>query len=141
MENLELRATKYTPAICFDCENHVLEIIGESYPENIAEFYAPVFTWLEEYVRQLGDETVAVNMEMIYFNSSSSKVLMDLFDLMEEASRVGKSFVVNWIYEEDDDDSLEFGEDFQEDFEDLSFNLMEKKDFMESVAEKKTNLF
>ncbi len=30
---------------------------------------------------------------------------------------------VNWIYEEDDEDSLEFGEDFQEDFKSLRFNF------------------
>ena len=138
MENLRFEATKFTPDICFDCENDVLEIRGESYPENIAEFYAPVFSWLRRYIGQLEDDkTVTVNMELVYFNSSSSKVLLDFFDLLEEASNDGKQIVVSWIYEEEDDDSLEFGEDFQEDFEDLSFRLVKKKDFMKSVSEKK----
>jgi hypothetical protein len=80
MENLEITATKYTPEITFDAGSNVLEIKGETYPENTAEFYAPVFTWLDEYIAQLQDQQVTLNLEITYFNSSSSKVLMDLFD-------------------------------------------------------------
>lgn len=126
MENLKLEATKYTPEISFDCENHLLEITGESYPENIAEFYAPVFEWLEEYLGQLGAQDVTVNMELIYFNSSSSKVLLDFFELLENAVDDGKKITVNWIYEAEDEDTLEFGEEFQEDFDSLTINLVEK---------------
>ncbi len=126
MENLKLEATRYTPAISFDCERHVLEINGESYPENIAEFYAPVFSWVEEYLEQLEDQEVMVNMELIYFNSSSSKILLDFFELLEDASSNGKRITVSWIYEEEDEDTQEFGEEFQEDFESLKFNLVQK---------------
>lgn len=86
MENLKIGATKYTPEISFDCEKNILDIIGESYPENIAEFYAPVFKWLEQYIEQLkNDQNVTINMELIYFNSSSSKVLLDFLDILEQA--------------------------------------------------------
>lgn len=127
MENLKIEATKYTPEISFDCENHLLEISGESYPENIAEFYAPIFSWMEEYFDQLDDnQPVIINMELIYFNSSSSKILLDLFEVLEEATGKGKNITVNWIYEEEDEDTLEFGEEFQEDFESLNINLVQK---------------
>jgi hypothetical protein len=128
MDNLKIDATKYTPEISFDCEKNLLEIKGESYPENIAEFYAPVFEWLEGYIEQLDDDAqVVVNMELIYFNSSSSKVLLDLFDLLEEAVNSGKHITVNWIYEKEDEDTLEFGEEFQEDFQSLTIHLVEKE--------------
>jgi hypothetical protein len=65
-------------------------------------------------------------MELIYFNSSSSKVLMDFCDVLEEAANSGKNVTVNWIYEEDDEDALEFGEEFQEELESVKFNLVEK---------------
>ncbi|MDM8525188.1 DUF1987 domain-containing protein [Desulfococcaceae bacterium HSG8] len=127
MENLNIETTKYTPGISFDCKKNILEIIGESYPENIAEFYAPVFDWLEEYLGQLKDkQDVIINMELVYFNSSSSKVLLDFFDLMEDAVGNGKNIKVNWIYEEEDEDTLEFGKEFQEDFEELNINLVKK---------------
>jgi hypothetical protein len=126
MENLKIKATKYSPEIVFDCENAQLEIRGESYPENIAEFYAPVFAWIEKYLEQLDDREVTVNMELIYFNSSSSKIFLDFFELLDEAAKNDKKITVNWIFEADDDDTREFGEEFQEDFESLNFNLVQK---------------
>jgi hypothetical protein len=126
MENLKIKATKYTPEIVFDCENDKFEIRGESYPENIAEFYAPVFVWIEKYLQELDDREVTVNMELIYFNSSSSKIFLDFFELLDEAAKNEKKITVNWIYEADDDDTREFGEEFQEDFESLNFILVQK---------------
>jgi len=126
MENLKIGATKYTPEIIFDCERDILEIRGKSYPENTAEFYTPVFAWLENYIARLGDRQATLNVELLYFNSSSSKILLDFFDILESAAKDGKNIVINWIYEEDDEDTLEFGEEFQEEFESLNFCLIQK---------------
>lgn len=127
MEKLEIKATKYTPEILFDCEANQLSICGKSYPENTAEFYAPVFKWLETYLEQLEDQAVRVDMEIHYLNSSSSKVLLDFFDLLEDATEDGKHIEINWIYEENDEDSREFGREFQEDFDTLNLNLIQKE--------------
>lgn len=127
MDNLKIKATKSSPEISFDYENNTLEITGKSYPANIEEFYTPVFSWLKEYLSQLESQKVTVNMELIYFNSSTSMVLMDFFENLEGAVNNGKNLSVNWIYEEDDDDTLEYGEEFQEDFEKLEFNFVEKR--------------
>ena len=126
MQNLNLSATKSSPEILFDAETNTLSIIGESYPENTAQFYEPVFAWLEEYIDSLEDQQVTFNMELIYFNSSSSKALMDIFDILEEACDDDKNIVLNWIYDEDNDAALEYGEEFAEDIESLTFNLVEK---------------
>jgi len=126
MENLKIEATKSTPEIHFDLESNVLSMIGESYPENTAKFYEPVFNWLEKYIASLTDQKVTYNIELIYFNSSSSKVLMDIFDILEDASKEGKKIKLNWIYDEDNDAALEYGEEFEEDIDSLDFNLVEK---------------
>lgn len=127
MDNLIIEATKYTPYISFNGQTNCLEIKGETYPENTAEFYSPVFDWLEAYLGDLQDQEVTVNLEIIYFNSSSSKVLMDLFDRFEEAVVEGKKITINWIYDKDDESALEYGEEFQEDLDELKINLIEKK--------------
>lgn len=128
MDNLYIEATKYTPEIFFDFQHHTLSIKGESYPENTAEFYAPVFEWLR-YYSELGiEDPITVNIEIIYFNSSTSKVFMDLFDQFEESFQAGKNIVVNWIYLEDDDNILEYGEEFKEDLKELPFNLVPIKE-------------
>jgi SiaC family regulatory phosphoprotein len=126
MDNLRIEPTKYTPEIIFDAETNLLEIKGETYPENTAEFYAPVFKWLEAYLAQLRDEAVTVNLEINYFNSSSSKVLMDMFDQFETAANDGKDLTLNWIYNRDNESAMEYGEEFQEDLEVLKLNLVEK---------------
>ncbi len=126
MDTLEIIATKSSPEINFNAQTNVLSIVGESYPENTAQFYEPVFEWLDIYLTELSDQQVTVNMELIYFNSSSSKALMDIFDLLEEASDDGKKIVLNWIYDEENDAALEYGEEFAEDIETLTFNLVEK---------------
>jgi hypothetical protein len=64
-------------------------------------------------------------MEIIYFNSSSSKLFFDLFDLLEENMDKSK-IAVNWIYDKENESALETGEEFIEDFEDLQINLQEK---------------
>ena len=126
METLGIIATKSSPEINFNAQSNTLSIAGESYPENTAQFYEPVFEWLEAYLNQLNEQPVIFNMELIYFNSSSSKVLMDIFDILEEASDDGKNITLNWIYDEENDAALEYGEEFAEDVETLTFNLVEK---------------
>ena len=124
MESLAIEATKSSPHIHFDAENHILEIKGESYPENAAKFYTPIFSWLEAYIEELEDNVATVNLEINYINSSSSKILMNFFDMLEEAVETGKKILVNWHYHEDNDTALECGEEFQEDLNRLQFNLV-----------------
>ncbi len=128
MDNLYIGPTKYTPEINFDATKDKLWIKGESYPENITEFYGPVFFWLEKYLAKSPANRITVNIDLVYFNSSSSKILLDFLDMMEEAAKSGSEIRVNWIYDKEDEDNREFGEEFQEDFEWLNFHLMERED-------------
>jgi hypothetical protein len=124
MENLIIEETKYTPQISLDVSG-VISMTGKSYPENTFEFYAPVMKWLEEYFDGNAAEKTVVNMEIIYFNSSSSKLFFDFFDLLDENSKDNK-IEVNWIYDEENESAQEAGEDFIEDFEDLAIKLVAK---------------
>ena len=124
MELLKIEETKYTPEIIMNPENGQISIKGKSYPENTFEFYEPVMKWLNSYFEEPQEKTI-VNFEIVYFNSSSSKLFFDLFDLIDENS--SKSDIqVNWIYDEENDSALEAGEDFKEDFENLTFILVKK---------------
>lgn len=124
MELLKIEETKYTPEIIMNHQSGEISVKGKSYPENTFEFYEPIMKWLEEYFNEPQDKTI-INFEIIYFNSSSSKLFFDLFDLIDENS--SKSDVeINWIYDKENDSALESGEDFKEDFENLNFNLVKK---------------
>ncbi len=128
MEQLNIESTKFTPEIKFHPDSNTLELKGRSYPENTAEFYEPVLMWLEDYVEAPDDVEISVNVELTYFNSSSSKVLMNIFDMLDEAAKKGKKVMVNWIFDEEDETIMEYGEEFLEDIEYLAFNLIAKDD-------------
>ena len=125
MENLKIATTQYTPEISLDAETGIISMVGKSYPENTFEFYKPVIEWLENYFDGNAKDKTVVNMEIIYFNSSSSKLFFDLFDLLEEENE-NHNIEVNWIFDPENESAQEAGEDFDEDFEKLKINLVEK---------------
>ncbi len=127
MEAFVREKGKATPWINFDPEKNLLKIKGESYPENSAKFYSPMLEWLESFLQQSNKGPIEVEMELVYFNSSSSKILMNFFDMLEEAARSGLPVTVQWKYHQDNDISLECGEEFQEELEYVDFHLLELK--------------
>ncbi len=123
MRNLKIAATDRSPEVDFDFGKHYLRLVGESYPENVAEFYRPVFQALDVYLAGLGEGACRFDFELIYFNSSSAKAIMMILEKLDRAARGGASVAVNWYYDEQDDTMQELGEEFGEDLESASFSL------------------
>lgn len=111
MKTLSIDGSSKTPVVKFD-PSGLLEIKGRSIPENSIEFYRPLVDWLDEYVRTEQKDTV-VNVQLEYFNTSSSKCILDVFKKLEAINKQGSSVQINWYYEEDDEDMLEAGEDYE----------------------------
>jgi len=124
MDNFFIEATNYSPQVSMDAQNGTISITGKSYPENTFEFYKPIIEWIERYFHSPQSQTI-LNMEILYFNSSSSKLFFDMFDLLE-LNQTKSDIIINWIYDKENDTALEAGEEFMEDFEELDFNLIEK---------------
>jgi hypothetical protein len=112
MEPLVLEGTQKTPTVEFDPVKGVLEIKGRSIPENSIEFYKPLVDWLENYSDSPAAKTV-VNVHLEYFNTSSSKCILDVFKKLESLHKSNNLVQINWYYEEDDEDMLEAGEDYE----------------------------
>jgi hypothetical protein len=112
MNALHIEGTAKTPAIHFLAGT--LEISGKSIPENSIEFYQPLYNWLDQYGQQ-PEKSTALKVRLEYFNTSSSKCLLDVFRKLEAIQKSGKSNVtVIWMYEEEDEDMMEAGEDYRE---------------------------
>ena len=126
MNKLSIEKTDSTPSINFDPEKRLLVMEGRSYPENTAHFYHPVFQWITEYFEQVTSDSTVIAIDFIYFNSSTSKVLFDLFDVCEQKAKEGKSINVRWMYDEENECCLEYGEEFMEDMEHIKFELLKK---------------
>ena len=113
MESLVIVAGQKTPSISFQADNGMLEIKGRSIPENSVEFYRPVFEWLDQYSQSPSNKT-HLTIQLEYFNTSSSKCLLDIFRKVEHLHKVsGTEVLVKWFYEEEDEDMKEAGEDYQ----------------------------
>ena len=113
MDPLIIEESIKTPTISFDSGSGILEIKGKSIPENSLEFYKPIFDWLDKYATSPAQST-EFRVQLEYFNTSSSKCLLDLFRKLEATSNAGKSKVkVSWFYEADDEDMMEAGDDYQ----------------------------
>lgn len=128
MTKYSVRATNSSPAINFDPEAKSFEIKGESYPENCWAFYSPMFEWLKTYLDSINGTRVEIDMEIVYFNSSSSKTFMDFFEMLDAQAERGKNIVINWRYHEENESAMECGEEFMGDVERIKFNLVEFKD-------------
>lgn len=111
MDPIIIEGTPKTPSIKFDAKDGVFEIKGRSIPENSVEFYKPLNEWLDQYMQTPLDKTV-VNIRLEYFNTSSSKCILDVFKRLEAIHRSKHDVEINWFYEEDDEDMLEAGEDY-----------------------------
>jgi hypothetical protein len=112
MEALSISGTAKTPSVSFDSSKGLLEVKGRSIPENSIEFYKPLVDWLDEYAASPLQLT-KVNVQLEYFNTSSSKCILDVFKKLEAIHKGNGEVVINWYYEEDDEDMLEAGEDYE----------------------------
>ncbi len=115
-------AGKDTLSVACHHETGLIELEGISYPEDAAEFFNPIFEWLESYIEQVNGN-IDMNLKINYLNTSSTKCLFDIIDRMEEYYKDDNKAQVNWYYEEDDEDIKEIGLEFQEDM-DLPFEVL-----------------
>jgi SiaC family regulatory phosphoprotein len=122
MESLHIEGTKSSPDIAFDHTTGVLNMSGESYPENSFEFYKPVLSWISRFLAVHGGP-VTFNIHISYLNTGSTKCMMDILDLFEEHFLVGGQVAVNWYCDEENDRALETAEEFKEEVT-MPFNII-----------------
>ncbi len=116
-------AKNNTPFVHINYEQGHIEMKGVSHPENVFTFYNPIY----EAIREMGRtplQEIKVDFSLEYFNTSSARCIFMILKEIKNLGHGGKQLTVNWHYEEDDDDMLETGEDFQELIE-LPFNFIE----------------
>ena len=113
MEALEIQGTTDTPEIILDKEKSIFSFSGKSMPEDVEEFYRPVIQWIENYAASPNTFTKVI-FKMKYFNTASSKMLLDVMEHFADANENGNSVEMEWHYPEIDEDMLEAGEGYDE---------------------------
>ncbi|WP_375577584.1 DUF1987 domain-containing protein [Marivirga tractuosa] len=126
MDAYYLEATPKTPKLDFNPDADTFLISGRSIPENSIEFYKPLLDWLDKYIQNPLESTI-FEIKLEYFNTSSSKCLVEIFRKLEKINADGKSITIDWYYEEEDEDMEESGEDFKQIIK-VPFRMVEIKE-------------
>ncbi len=114
MENINIEGSHtnfFVPTVDFNAENGVCVISGESFLEDTIEFYDPLVQWLEEYTTQIKNP-ITFEIKLTYFNTSTSRSILDLLNVLKDYEETGGQVTVNWHYDEDDIDMEEDIEDY-----------------------------
>ena len=132
MDNLIIPATAFTPSVNFRIDSGHLEMSGVSRPEDVAGFYEGPLGWLtkleesiqnrQEYKYELPE--LRFSFKMTYFNSGSSKYMIQILRTLRNLIRIGVDVNIDWYFEEGDDKMQDDGEDLAEAVE-LNFNYIE----------------
>ena len=122
MEPLILKGTEDTPSITLDVIANHYEISGRSLPEDVVVFYQPVMNWINLYSEKPGEEMIW-KFQLEYFNTASSKIILDILMLLEEIKDKGTNVIVQWHYDNNDNDMMEAGEEYK-DLVGLTFEMV-----------------
>jgi hypothetical protein len=114
MESLiikEVVDSPYYPSVNFDATSGVCELSGESYMEEAFKFFSPLLDWLKKFTKE-GSKKITFNFKLTYFNTSSSRLILDILDIMREYKERDGEIEVNWYYDSQDPDMEDEVEDF-----------------------------
>ena len=120
MKQLYIKQTTTTPEINFSPDENIFIIRGNSSPEDVRAMYYPVIEWINifvddviegEYKNFSSENAIKLQVDLAYFNSSSAKFLYDIFSELKRLIDNNIPVVVEWFYDEADDDHKEAGRD------------------------------
>lgn len=110
-----IEKTPDTPGVILDSDQGIVELIGNSYPENAVEFFQKIYDWIHAYFSNNKFSLSAV-FKLNYFNTSSAKCMLNLMGILQHYHAEDKIITVAWYYDPDDEDMLETGKAFSVDF-------------------------
>lgn len=119
MESLVINMTNVSPEIILDHKENKFHIKGSSRPEDVRELYYPIVEWMHNYRHFLHqnkkdyskDKPLNFEFDLEYFNSSSAKFLYDIVYALKEIHEDGTPTQISWLYDHEDIDMMEAGED------------------------------
>ncbi|WP_420467249.1 biofilm regulation phosphoprotein SiaC [Panacagrimonas sp.] len=115
MDDLNIAPTQSTPAVRTGHAAGVMELRGDSYPENAFQFFEPVYRWVDDFLTA-GAGPLLLKLHLVYMNTSSVKSMMDIFDRVEDAHKAGHEVALKWYYNPENERVAELAAEFKEDY-------------------------
>lgn len=128
MQIIKIKGTDDTPKVTLNAspDEPIMEISGRSLPEDVVAFYDPILEWLDEYAQNPLKKTV-FDFKLEYFNTASSKLILDILLKLEDLADDGHDVLVRWHFPDDDEDMEEAGEEYADivevPFEQVSYSV------------------
>ena len=112
MDILNIAGTEDTPSIILNNETNEYIFSGRSLPEDVTTFYHPVIEWISAFSEN-PTKGAKFNFKLEYFNTASSKILLDILMQLEEINDAADAgFTIVWHYQDSDPDMQEAGEEY-----------------------------
>lgn len=108
LRKFHIAQSKNTPEVIIDPETSYVLIKGNSVSENSFGFYKPVLDTLDQY-QDAGIRITKIDVNMDYFNSSSSKIILDILLRIKKRN---EKIEINWYVKKNDPDMMEAAEDY-----------------------------
>jgi hypothetical protein len=116
MEDYHLAPTALTPEVRLSPREGLLTIRGESYPEHVLSFYAPIMAKIQAVLEAGQLSLLKVEMHITYYNSASAKAFHRIFQMLNSAAETGCTVNLHWQYDSEDEMARDLGRDLREDF-------------------------
>lgn len=122
LEIIDIAGKDDTPNVKLDPKKGFLEFSGKSFPDDVKVFYSPIVAWVDKYVLNPNEKT-EIHFKFHYFNTASSKMILEILDRLYKIKEAGKNLEVNWYYKQQDEDMLIAGEEYSS-IVDIPFNYI-----------------
>ena len=105
---LHILPTDNTPEFLFSPDG-MIKIRGRGLFQNKTETIEQIMNWIDEYLSNPAEITY-VNISFEYLNSFSTTILVSMLRKISQVLLQSGKLVIQWYYEEDDEDILERGQ-------------------------------
>jgi hypothetical protein len=129
MKSINIEATDSTPAIRFGADGRLF-IEGRSLRLYIMDFYKPLIDW----AGNLQVETVTFDINLEYVDTGCSHLLLKLLKTLDANISI-KKLIINWHYEEVDDDALQDGQILKEILQKAEFRFHEHPEAISIISD------
>ncbi len=122
-------SSEFAPKAEFSNLTGLFELSGVSRPENVSAFYSQLIGWLKAFEQESIQKNtwppngVTMNFKLTYCNSASTKYIFQMLEAIISWEKYGLKPVINWYYDENDDNMRDDGQDLA-DALDYDFNYL-----------------
>ena len=123
MDTINEKSTRM-PGVIHDPDARLVTINGEAYPEDVIAAFDPIIEKLSEILIGSDAQPVEIRFELQYFNSGSSRKILEVIRLIATSSVAHK---ITWVADPEDDEMIDHGKRFSRAVPNIEFKLIEEE--------------